>query len=115
MILTRAYRLDVVPGSFPLIIRASQGDSSSALVLSLFAGTGVLEIPSGAAVSIRGKTLGGNYCEETCTLQHVSGVPKVTAALTAGMTGTKGLNPFELAIESDEEMLVTATFYLDVR
>ena len=110
MILRRFYTLDVLPGGFPLIIRASQNDSSSELVFSLYTGFGLLDIPSGATASVRRGSL-----ENSCTLVQSGGLTQVTVRLTKAMTACVGLIPFELVITSGGYTLVTATFYLDVR
>ena len=116
MIITRKFNMDILPGDVPLIIRASQKDNSSVLVLKLWSRDGVLAIPtSGVTVKMRGTTHGGTDCEETGTLSFVSGIPTVTVSLSRDMTSSKGMNPFELELAASGVKLYTATFYLDVR
>ena len=109
MILKRTYKLDVVAGGSPLIIRTSRNDSSSTLVFSLFAREGVLDIPSGATAAIRGKASG------SASFSFVNGIPTIQLNLTKAMTGKAGMLPFELALTAGGHTFVTDTFYLDVR
>ena len=116
MIITRKFNMDILPGDVPLIIRASQKDNSSVLVLKLWSRDGKLAIPAtGVTVKMRGMSLGGTACEETGTLSFVSGIPTVTVSLSRDMTTHKGMNPFELELSAPGVKLYTATFYLDVR
>ena len=116
MIITRKFNMDVLPGDVPLIIRASEKDNSSKLVLTLWSRDGVLKVPTtGVTVKIRGTTLGGTDCEETGTLTFQSGIPTVTVSLTRDMTSHIGMNPFELVLSGSGVKLCSATFYLDVR
>lgn len=115
MILKRAYRLDVVPDGFPLIIRCFQNDSSSALDFSLYASRGTLEIPQDAEVTVRGRNAEGNTFSGACGFAFSRGMPVATVNLTKQMTAKAGLTRLELVIESDGYSLVTATVCLDVR
>jgi hypothetical protein len=114
MILTRKYNLDIVPGRLPLVIRVSRKDTSSTLVLSLFAGKGVLDVPAGTSAAFRGR--GVNV---PATFSIVDSIPTVAVDLTIEMTQKAGWIPFEIVLKStaDGEVftLVTATLYLDVR
>ena len=116
MIITRKFNMDILPGDVPLIIRASQKDNSSVLVLTLWSRDGVLKIPTtGVTAKMQGRTLGGTVCEETGTLTFSSGIPVVTVELSRDMTKDIGMNPFELILFSSGVKLCSATFYLDVR
>ena len=110
MILTRNYNFDIVPGGPPLLIRASRNDTSSTLVLSLFAGKGVLDVPSGTTAVFR-----NTGTSSFATFSVINSIPTVTVDLTADMTGTAGWIPFEIVLTNGDYTLVTATLYLDVR
>lgn len=110
MILTRKYNLDIVPGRLPLVIRVSRKDTSSALVFSLFAGEGVLDVPAGTTAAFRGK--GVNTPASFSIVNHI---PTVTVDLTLDMTEKAGWIPFEIVLNSGAYKLVSATLYLDVR
>ncbi len=110
MILTRQFDVDIVRGGLPLMIRASHNDTSSTLVFSLFAGEGVLDIPSGATAAVKGKT-----ANKAAIFGIVDTIPTVMVNLDKTMTGSIGLIPLEIVISSGSYDLVTATLYLDVR
>ena len=110
MILTRNYDLDIIPGGLPLLIRVSCNDTSSRLVFSLFAGEGVLALPNNLAATIQGRE-----AHKTASYLLEDSTPKVTLDLDKTMTGKKGLLPLEIVLSSGDYILVTTTFYLDVR
>ena len=110
MILTREFNLNVLPGSTPLLIRASKKDNSSRLVFFLFTGVGVLDIPAGTSAMFRGSAI-----QSPARFSIVRAIPRVTVDLTAGMTSEAGRIPFEIVLTNGTCKLVTATLFLDIR
>ena len=110
MILKRTYDLDILPGAEPMIIRASQYDSSSRLVFYLYVGDGVLDVPSGCTVAFR-----GTFGSLTGSLDFVDDAPVVTVDLTRVATTDIGRAPFEIMLTTGTYKLISATHFLDVK
>lgn len=104
--------LDVVPGGVPPIVHVSQFDEGSrTLLINLYAGVGELTIPDGATVKIRGTKPDRKGFEYTATLNGTTAIFDVTR----NMTAVAGRVYCEVAIVSEEEELMTATFILMVK
>jgi hypothetical protein len=110
VILRRKYNLDIVPGGLPLLIRVSRKDTSQALVFSLFAGKGVLDVPAGTSAAFRGRGVNA-----PASFSIVDSISTVTVDLTIEMTQKAGWIPFEIVLTSGTHTLVTSTLFLDVR
>ena len=116
--LSRPFKLDLVPGGVQLMIHVSQYDDDQELVLSLYSSQGTLDVPdTGVTASIRGTKPDGNGISNPCDFELVSGVPTVTVQLTKQMTAIAGKVPFEIVLwaeDANEDVfeLPSATFYL---
>ena len=65
--LSRPFKLDLVPGGVQLMIHVSQYDDDQELVLSLYSSQGTLDVPdTGITASIRGTKPDGNGISNPC-------------------------------------------------
>lgn len=108
--ITHKHKLDMVPGGVPVLVHASQYDSSFTIEFTLFARTGELSIPAGATAEIRGTKKDGNaYSAEAAVSGNV-----VTVTGHQQMTAVKGKQVFEITLYDGDEELSSANFTLFV-
>lgn len=106
------YDIDMTPGRVPLEVSMKQYDTDFAIVFSLIARKGELNLESGATAKIRGTKADGYGYSVDATLDIAK--KTVTVQGDEQMTIVKGKAPFELVILKGTKILNTATFYLRV-
>ena len=103
--------IDVTPGGEPKVIHISQYDAGSrTITLELFSNDGDFTIPSGATAEVNGTKPDGNGFAYACTIEDNA----VTFTVTEQMAAVAGRVPCKIAIEKNNEKLLTERFILMV-
>ena len=111
MAIQQLYDLDLIPNSVPLVVKASQYDRTSRLLIfNIYKQGELFTIPSGSTVTIRGTKKDLTGFEYPCSYAN----SEVTAVLEEQMTIFSGKYPVELRIAQGSSILGTANFILEV-
>lgn len=107
---TTSYKLDMVPGGVPTVVRLSQGDEDYTLVFELYASSGEFTIESGTTVRIHGTKPDGNGYSVDAVLDIENA--KVTVEGDIQMTAAAGKGNYELVLYKGGKKLKTANFII---
>ena len=107
--ITKPYRLDIIPGGSPLVIRLNQYDEDYILILELFAREGAFTLQSGTRAMIRGTKPNNEAYEASVTLSGNF----ATVRGDANMTDAAGTGVFELCLKYNEKELYTSNFEIE--
>lgn len=112
---TQTVTLNMIPGGIHPIIHVSQFDySSRRMDFTLHRGSQVFNIPSGSAVTLRGRRSDGTLFEHPCTF--TDGTNVATYALRTQLTSVAGYAPCEIRItNSGGDVISSETFIFDVK
>ena len=111
MAIQQRYDLDLIPNTVPLVVKASQYDKTSRLLIfNIYKQGELFTIPSGATVTIRGTKKDMTGFEYSCSYADST----VTAVLEEQMTIFSGKYPVELRIAQGSSILGTANFIMEI-
>lgn len=111
MAIQQYYNLDLIPNAVPVVVKASQYDRTSRmLIFNIYKQGELFEIPSNSTVTIRGTKKDMTGFEYPCSYA----TNQITAVIEEQMTIFSGKYPVELRIAQGGQILGTANFILDV-
>ena len=106
--ITQSYKLNLIPDNFPVFVRCSQYDTESRTIeMTLYEGSALYTIPTGATVTVRGTKQDKTGFEYPCTYSG----SVVSFDIQAQMTIFAGEMPSEIRITSNDEILGSCNFY----
>lgn len=106
----QSFNLNLAPGSFKQVFNASQYDVGRELKITIYDGSALYAIPTGATVKVEGTKPSGLGFSVSCTFDG----SEVTVTTTDTMTNEWGRVPVELSISKSGLLLGTANFILDI-
>lgn len=106
----QSFNLNLAPGSFKQVFNASQYDVGRELEITIYDGSTLYEIPTGATVKLEGTKPSGLGFSVLCTFDG----SEVTVTTTDTMTNEWGRVPVELSISKSGLLLGTANFIFEI-